>query len=430
MDVERVAPCLPGAEITEVGDDGTYRGTFSVRLGPTTAAYRGELQMEELDEARAPGRDAGERPGQARPGVGEGVDREHHARRGRRDARGRGDRLHDHRPAGALRARRDDPGHLEPAAEGLRRLPPAEDRGAARGRAERARRRGRRDPEGAAVAPPRRAAARRRPPPSRSAASRSSSAPYSTGCADCSAAADASVSPQPSGQLAQELRVDRVRHRRLAVGHDGAGLDEPVARVAAELDRDDRVVRAVADRHREARRPWPRSSSKPSTSGMKPLSAMIPAGRGRRGAEPERVRHHRSLREPAEHRPLVRDAVLGQQVVEPAGELRIGRVEGLGVGVADAPHDVPVRAARAAATAVRARSRRAAAARDRAGRAAGRGRARRRRGREGARARPRGRRRRGGAGILIASATTLQQCSWTKRSWPPGEGCSARTPSS
>jgi uncharacterized protein len=49
IDVERVAPCLPGAEITEAGEDGTYRGTFSVRLGPTTAAYRGELAMEEAD---------------------------------------------------------------------------------------------------------------------------------------------------------------------------------------------------------------------------------------------------------------------------------------------------------------------------------------------------------------------------------------------
>jgi uncharacterized protein len=63
VDIERVAPCLPGAEITEAGDDGTYRGTFSVRLGPTTAAYRGELKMQELDEAarrvvmRASGRD-------------------------------------------------------------------------------------------------------------------------------------------------------------------------------------------------------------------------------------------------------------------------------------------------------------------------------------------------------------------------------------
>jgi uncharacterized protein len=51
IDIERVAPCLPGAEITEAGDDGTYRGTFSVRLGPTTAAYRGELNMEDVDES-------------------------------------------------------------------------------------------------------------------------------------------------------------------------------------------------------------------------------------------------------------------------------------------------------------------------------------------------------------------------------------------
>jgi len=51
IDVQRVAPCLPGAEITDAGDDGTYRGTFTVKLGPTTAAYRGELRMESVDEA-------------------------------------------------------------------------------------------------------------------------------------------------------------------------------------------------------------------------------------------------------------------------------------------------------------------------------------------------------------------------------------------
>ena len=50
IDVERVAPCLPGAEITEAGDDGSYRGNFTVKLGPTTASYRGELAMEEIDE--------------------------------------------------------------------------------------------------------------------------------------------------------------------------------------------------------------------------------------------------------------------------------------------------------------------------------------------------------------------------------------------
>lgn len=50
IDVERVAPCLPGAEITDVGEDGTYRGTFSVRLGPTKAAYDGELSLESVDD--------------------------------------------------------------------------------------------------------------------------------------------------------------------------------------------------------------------------------------------------------------------------------------------------------------------------------------------------------------------------------------------
>jgi carbon monoxide dehydrogenase subunit G len=50
-DVERVSPCLPGAEINERQDDGSYKGTFTVKLGPTTASYRGTLRMEELDEA-------------------------------------------------------------------------------------------------------------------------------------------------------------------------------------------------------------------------------------------------------------------------------------------------------------------------------------------------------------------------------------------
>ena len=50
-DVERVSPCLPGAEINERQEDGSYKGTFTVKLGPTTASYRGTLRMEDLDEA-------------------------------------------------------------------------------------------------------------------------------------------------------------------------------------------------------------------------------------------------------------------------------------------------------------------------------------------------------------------------------------------
>jgi carbon monoxide dehydrogenase subunit G len=50
-DLERVAPCLPGAAITEHDEDGTYHGTFQVKLGPTTAAYRGTIRIESADES-------------------------------------------------------------------------------------------------------------------------------------------------------------------------------------------------------------------------------------------------------------------------------------------------------------------------------------------------------------------------------------------
>jgi len=50
-DLERVAPCLPGAAITGHDDDGTYHGEFKVKLGPTTAAYKGTIKIENADEA-------------------------------------------------------------------------------------------------------------------------------------------------------------------------------------------------------------------------------------------------------------------------------------------------------------------------------------------------------------------------------------------
>jgi carbon monoxide dehydrogenase subunit G len=50
-DLERVAPCLPGAEITSHDEDGTYHGTFTVKLGPMTAAYNGTIKIEDVDEA-------------------------------------------------------------------------------------------------------------------------------------------------------------------------------------------------------------------------------------------------------------------------------------------------------------------------------------------------------------------------------------------
>jgi carbon monoxide dehydrogenase subunit G len=46
--VERIAPCMPGAELTGVeGDD--YTGKVKVKLGPITAQYKGVASFESLD---------------------------------------------------------------------------------------------------------------------------------------------------------------------------------------------------------------------------------------------------------------------------------------------------------------------------------------------------------------------------------------------
>jgi len=50
IDVERVAPCLPGAAVTGRNEDGSYNGEFKVKIGPTSAAYSGKLNMESVDE--------------------------------------------------------------------------------------------------------------------------------------------------------------------------------------------------------------------------------------------------------------------------------------------------------------------------------------------------------------------------------------------
>jgi carbon monoxide dehydrogenase subunit G len=49
IDLEKVAPCLPGAAITGHDDDGTYHGSFQVKLGPTSANYRGTVRIESAD---------------------------------------------------------------------------------------------------------------------------------------------------------------------------------------------------------------------------------------------------------------------------------------------------------------------------------------------------------------------------------------------
>lgn len=63
LDLEKIAPCLPGADIQdEAGDE--YAGTMKIKVGPITASYKGTVRFEEADEAnhravlQATGRDA------------------------------------------------------------------------------------------------------------------------------------------------------------------------------------------------------------------------------------------------------------------------------------------------------------------------------------------------------------------------------------
>lgn len=46
--VERIAPCMPGAELTGVEGD-TYHGTIKIKVGPVTAMYKGVASFEEKD---------------------------------------------------------------------------------------------------------------------------------------------------------------------------------------------------------------------------------------------------------------------------------------------------------------------------------------------------------------------------------------------
>jgi hypothetical protein len=47
-DVERIAPCMPGAELQEVEGD-EYRGVVKVKVGPITAQYKGRASFVERD---------------------------------------------------------------------------------------------------------------------------------------------------------------------------------------------------------------------------------------------------------------------------------------------------------------------------------------------------------------------------------------------
>ena len=51
LDIERIAPCMPGAELTEVVDQNTYKGKIGVRLGPVALTFAGIVKFEQVDGA-------------------------------------------------------------------------------------------------------------------------------------------------------------------------------------------------------------------------------------------------------------------------------------------------------------------------------------------------------------------------------------------
>ena len=61
-DVERIAPCLPGAQLLEIDGD-EFRGVVKIKVGPITAQYKGAASFSERDDVehravlRAEGRD-------------------------------------------------------------------------------------------------------------------------------------------------------------------------------------------------------------------------------------------------------------------------------------------------------------------------------------------------------------------------------------
>lgn len=63
-DLERIAPCLPGAQLTEVEGD-VYRGQVKVKVGPIIAQFKGQASFVSRDDTRytatlkGEGRDAG-----------------------------------------------------------------------------------------------------------------------------------------------------------------------------------------------------------------------------------------------------------------------------------------------------------------------------------------------------------------------------------
>src|SRR3954447_15400392 len=50
LDVERVAPTVPGAQVLERTGEDAYKVAIKVKVGPMSMTYRGEVEITERDE--------------------------------------------------------------------------------------------------------------------------------------------------------------------------------------------------------------------------------------------------------------------------------------------------------------------------------------------------------------------------------------------
>ncbi|MGZ5295730.1 MAG: SRPBCC family protein [Actinomycetota bacterium] len=51
LDVEKIAPCMPGAELTEIVDDRNWKGKLNAKFGPVSLSFAGTVTVENRDDA-------------------------------------------------------------------------------------------------------------------------------------------------------------------------------------------------------------------------------------------------------------------------------------------------------------------------------------------------------------------------------------------
>ncbi len=50
LDVEKIAPCMPGAELTQVVDDRNWKGKLNAKFGPVSMSFAGTVTIESRDD--------------------------------------------------------------------------------------------------------------------------------------------------------------------------------------------------------------------------------------------------------------------------------------------------------------------------------------------------------------------------------------------